>query len=1327
LPDGAAVDFDETASCQANDSVKTVPGSAATFCAADRVDASFGEFNNYATYKVDEQGGQKVVTYDFFGRVTDEGTLQDPDSISFLYSQLPNENGCPDPSGTYGCTVAIDQLNRYYAIAYSAFGIAIEVQDPYQRAWTFGYNSSVDLASITDPNSHPWQFGYDTSNSQYQLANDMTSLTDPDNNTTHITYTPGGTNGGLAASVTDAVGTHTTTFTGWNVYEQDNGEQYETVETHPDGQTVSYIYSGYVLQQAVTTANNGDANYTETTEYENLGTPAAPVQTVIDPAGHSTTDTTDGVGNVLTEANSYGTTTTEYNSFDEPCWSAPPTVTVPTNPTCTNAPAAGAGATLNYYDGYGNQIETVDPTGVATYSAYDTYGNQCWQTIPGTVVTPPAPPCSTPPAASTRYSSNAGTELLSKSTPDGVGTAYTYDTTTYTYNPYGQVLTEVTPDGNVAGGSPAAYTTTNYYDNAGRLYKVVAPLGRTTTAALDAAGNVDSVTDPMGQVTSAAYDADNRTCWSFQGTAASTCSPAPATATRYVYNADTSDPLTVEDPNSNTTTFTYLNPDYPDSATTVKDPLGNITSNVYDKVGNLCVTGAESTSLYASSDPSCAWPTAKGYTYDTFDQLGNVLSSEDPSGNTTTYTRGGTEAAYPSNVTAVTPPSGGSQRATTYTYDLDGRLHTEVEGNGDAVTTTYTATGQKCWQSPVNAPADTCSTAVPNVAGGTGWAYENSQLPYFMTDITAPSTFRYTAWSYDAQGQELAQNSTTGGEVQYAYDAAGDNTCVAYVVSTTLPCSSPASTTNTVVNYGYDGDGRMSSMADWLGNSFTFGYDTRSNLTSIKYPTSTTWTEGFGPYDAANNLPVLTLSSPTLGTGSAYYLHNTDELYSNQNGVGYTYNAKKQVATGGTHTYGYNPNGELASDASGGTTTSYNYDPDAELTSKSAGGATTTYAYDGNGNRCAAASGTTTPNCSSTIAIGTSLVGYNAYNQICYTTGILTVALSNPSCSSPPLLGAATYSYDGNGLRVSDTATLLGLTTQNFDYDTQTRPGQPLIIQDGTSDYLYGPGNFGAGTAPLEQIPVGGTTPTYLFNAPLGLAEQISSAGAVLGSQTYSSYGVKTTTGTITTPFAFQGGYTDPSGLIYLINRYYDPSTGQFLSVDPDVAQTGQPYAYDLDDPLNNVDPLGLKGRCGSSKGSGHVVNSYSRGRKTYSLNCGNADYGYRHIERRKHFGGDLNGFVLTTFIGKTVSNGRQVEAQYSQAGMPTSSNQNSVVQKTFSGLCYGDLNNGFQTSVAYKVTVDVVLNPRTLSITSAYIVQSYYDTITWGSGGSPQDPPSCS
>jgi RHS repeat-associated protein len=44
----------------------------------------------------------------------------------------------------------------------------------------------------------------------------------------------------------------------------------------------------------------------------------------------------------------------------------------------------------------------------------------------------------------------------------------------------------------------------------------------------------------------------------------------------------------------------------------------------------------------------------------------------------------------------------------------------------------------------------------------------------------------------------------------------------------------------------------------------------------------------------------------------------------------------------------------------------------------------------------------------------------------------------------------------------------------------------------------------------------------------------------------------------------------------YTLNRYYDPATSQFLSVDPLVDITQQPYQYVGDDPLNGTDPTGL-------------------------------------------------------------------------------------------------------------------------------------------------------
>jgi len=65
--------------------------------------------------------------------------------------------------------------------------------------------------------------------------------------------------------------------------------------------------------------------------------------------------------------------------------------------------------------------------------------------------------------------------------------------------------------------------------------------------------------------------------------------------------------------------------------------------------------------------------------------------------------------------------------------------------------------------------------------------------------------------------------------------------------------------------------------------------------------------------------------------------------------------------------------------------------------------------------------------------------------------------------------------------------------------------------------------------------------------------------------------------GSVVNPFRFAGEYIDSeSGLYYLRARYYDPTTGQFVSRDSMLASTREPYAYAHNDPLDVTDPSGL-------------------------------------------------------------------------------------------------------------------------------------------------------
>ncbi len=120
---------------------------------------------------------------------------------------------------------------------------------------------------------------------------------------------------------------------------------------------------------------------------------------------------------------------------------------------------------------------------------------------------------------------------------------------------------------------------------------------------------------------------------------------------------------------------------------------------------------------------------------------------------------------------------------------------------------------------------------------------------------------------------------------------------------------------------------------------------------------------------------------------------------------------------------------------------------------------------------------------------------------------------------------------------------------------------------------MYGPNNL-----PFEQINNTTSTVQYLHHDQAGSTRLITgSMGKVEGKCTYSAYGTPDCEGTATTPLGYDAQYTSSdTGLIYMRARTYDPSTAQFLSVDPLVALTRAPYAYANDNPVNESDPLGL-------------------------------------------------------------------------------------------------------------------------------------------------------
>ena len=121
----------------------------------------------------------------------------------------------------------------------------------------------------------------------------------------------------------------------------------------------------------------------------------------------------------------------------------------------------------------------------------------------------------------------------------------------------------------------------------------------------------------------------------------------------------------------------------------------------------------------------------------------------------------------------------------------------------------------------------------------------------------------------------------------------------------------------------------------------------------------------------------------------------------------------------------------------------------------------------------------------------------------------------------------------------------------------------PNLLSDGSTGYLYGPGGL-----PIEQTGPSGSF-WYLHDQVGSTMGLLNSTGAIAGTYSYTTYGLASHSDSASTPLEF-GQYSDAeSGLIYLRDRYYDPVTAQFLTVDPDMSATHLRYAYANDNPLN--------------------------------------------------------------------------------------------------------------------------------------------------------------
>jgi RHS repeat-associated protein len=998
-----------------------------------------------------------------------------------------------------------DPAGRALTFTYSG-PLVTEVTDSSGRSVTYAYNSADDLTGVTDVDGGTWQYGYGAGNL-------LTSSTRPGGGATSYAYNSAdqveSETGPLSRTTKWSYAVDLTTLSG------------TTVATGPEGVETQYAYSDGDLV-AQTDAYGTDEAATTLYTYDPV---TDQVAAEVGPDGHETTYTYDREGDRTSETDPMGRTTTwTYNGYGEV--------------TSMTLPATYGGATL-----------TATATTTTTLTATATTTTTLTSTA-ATALTSTAATALTSTAA-TALTSTAATALAPTSTLTATATTtYTYDEPAYSSGGAGNLTSISTPVLSPAGDEGTQVTHFVHGDPAhpGDVTAVIGPDGGTWAYTYDMYGDVTSqtapatsdnsdVAGPYQDVTRWAYDAGTGLVaarmsgrYVVAHPTAVSCTPPAAGCTTYTYN-NRGELLTVTDGDGTTTRNSY---DADGDLTSVTDGDGGTTRYVYDAADQpTAVTlpsGATSTFQYwpdgQVEDQLDAGGLGAHYTYD---DLGHMSTSTNADGQTTgyMYDRDG-------DLLAVTAPGASGCTSTSivdgctvYTYDADNE-ETGVKYGDPAtpeVTYTYDADGR--------------------VAS--------------MTDGTGTS-----AWSYDSLGRTTSTTDGAGATTTYGYDNAGNVTSIAY----------PGSAGT--VYRSFDPAGRMSSVTDWEGNTTSFTYDADGDLTSVTGPTTAgapvvdSYT-----YDPAGDLSGVTMAQGPTGIASFTYARDADGQVTAVSSTGvpggdqsYAYDGDGRLTSSSTATYGYDPSGNPI-DLGSATQT---FDPAGELTSRTGGGSTAVYTYDAEGER-------TTAEQSGPDYGGSTYV----YNQAGELTGAVPSLAAQPDMKARSAargshseyrrlegspIATTTFSYDGNGLRTSETSR--GVTT-GFTWDT-VGSARPVVLTAGTVSYLYGPDGF-----PLEQMDGAGALLWY-HHDQLGSTRVLTDlTGAAVGTASYSAYGLRTATTGATTPLGYAGGYLDAStGLIYLVDRYYDPSTGEFLSVGPLVAPTGQAYQYARDDPTNFIEPLGL-------------------------------------------------------------------------------------------------------------------------------------------------------
>lgn len=750
------------------------------------------------------------------------------------------------------------------------------------------------------------------------------------------------------------------------------------------------------------------------------------------------------------------------------------------------------------------------------------------------------------------------------------------------YNSFGQVTQIDGPRLDVNDLTALDYYACTSGAACGQIMSVTNALNQTTTYdAYDGAGRLLQMTDPNGIKTSYAYDPRGRVL-----TITVTLPSGAVRVTHYTYDA-AGQVTAVTTPDGVTLSYSYDAAHYLRSIT---DTLGNRIDYRYDLKGNRTQDTTRDPdgtlvrqidSAYDARNRVSQLNAAGSITQQVFDAVGNLTQTQDPNTHTTTHhydalnrlletvdaLAGHTQYTYDAhnNLTRVTAPN---QADTQYAYDDLSNLLNETGPDRGTLSYSYDSAGNR--------------TAHTDARGITAtYTYDALHRPTF---IDYPGMAEDITYTYDTGpgctfgAGRLCQVQDQSGLTQYAYDPYGN---ITQETHTELGITY-------TTRYSYDAGDRVSAITYPSGRQVSYQRDALGRIIDV-----TATVNGQSTILTTNRTYRADglLTTQTFGNGlseqRSYDLQGrlTRQSLGTLDTRAYTYDPAGNVTAKqgpGAATYTYDALHRLTEDASRGA--AYGYDPNGNRLSETVQGLTTPYGYPAESNRL--------------LSVGNETYTLDAAgNRIGDQPGKKPRTLHYTSSGRLAQVQVArkilgTYRYNAQGLRTHKA--LPHRRHVLYHYDLQ---GHLLSETDETGvlirDYVW------ADSTPFAQLEAATRRSPeqirYLHTDHLTTPRLATDVlGKVVWAWDGNAFG---TTLPNEDPdgdrqetvinLRFPGQYYDAeSGLYYNWNRYYDPATGRYITVDPiGLAGGPNPYQYAESNPLKYIDPTGLLGYSGMPPG----------------------------------------------------------------------------------------------------------------------------------------------